>query len=237
MPPLDVYAQLTLAADTESLAGPGAATGRTRLETVVAGETKNLQVLLAVVAAPKHREPVMNLERALAGRCSAHLACSAAGSYQRPPTRIGHWHYAVLLAVRMRSRAVRVPTSGANSPSRLVEHLPHRTVRLATVQRPLSSTRKTYSAQGHSSPQLSQAPAHLRSSATRTPGAMRSPPNMRLPRPIVAPSDGARRLGFRVEDGQRGLDWLVVARPCGRAGTAVPRHPQEECAVPRAGQQ
>src|SRR5713101_2029061 len=34
----------------------------------------------------------MNLERALAGSCSAHLACPAAVRYQRPPSRIGQRH-------------------------------------------------------------------------------------------------------------------------------------------------
>jgi len=55
---------LAVSADAGSLARPGAASGRARLQVVMAGKAQNLQVLLAVVAALQHPESVMHLQHA-----------------------------------------------------------------------------------------------------------------------------------------------------------------------------
>jgi hypothetical protein len=82
---------LAVATDSESLAGPRPAAGDAWLKVVVAGKAKDLEVLLAVVAALKHRHSVMHLEHTLgragsanlAGATASHDQCSPAGGGQR----------------------------------------------------------------------------------------------------------------------------------------------------------
>ena len=79
-----------------------------------------------------------------------------------------------LFASRTRSRSEGRVRSGAPSPTSPAEHGPQSARRFAARGGVVSSMRKTYSSQGHSRPQASQAPWHLRMTAARAPALTRS---------------------------------------------------------------
>jgi len=234
LPPLGVPAQLTLAADTESLAGPGAAAGCARLKAVVAGKAQDLQVLIAVVAAPQHGQSVMNLERALAARCSADLAGSAAGGYQRPPSRIGQRHDAGPPVAGAKDAVARASGADQRRESALAAGRAFAAQDDQVGDRAATAVRdsKDIQSPGPFEPAAlagPRAPALERDANTRSKAQS---PKHAFASAIVALTNGARRLGFRVEDGQRDLDRLFVPRPGGRAGSAVPRRQEEERSLP-----
>ena len=80
---------LTVTADPKSLVRPRPASGGARLKVVVARKAEDLKVLLAVVPALQHRQPVMHVQNSLCSQCAADLARPAARRDQRPPARCG----------------------------------------------------------------------------------------------------------------------------------------------------
>src|SRR5205085_10529971 len=87
--PLELVARLTVLADASSLAGPGAASGKARLEHVVARETKDLEIRFGVASALQDRYAMVHLQHALSRCRSAYLARAAAGFDERAPATVG----------------------------------------------------------------------------------------------------------------------------------------------------